>query len=120
MAVGFLLAAALFASSIGVYLWLPWARQVLVACCVVGLASMVIDMPYLMRYVVPQVFSEIKTVMAEEGLKGDELESTASVVTAVSVSGIMFFALVWWIVELVYFMRPKVVAAFEGEAEDSR
>ncbi|MBC7815911.1 MAG: hypothetical protein IAG10_03320, partial [Planctomycetaceae bacterium] len=47
---GFVMAAGMFAASIGLFLWKPWARKVTLGVCVFGLASFVFDAPYLARF----------------------------------------------------------------------
>jgi hypothetical protein len=99
----FVMAAALFTASVGLYLWQPWARKLMIGVCIYGLAALVISMPYLARVVVPQMAAEFQSAEIE----GDHLVA----IVAVAIASLVL-SLFWLIGQLVYFTRPKVIAAF--------
>lgn len=115
---GFTLAAGLFAASIGLFLWKPWARRVTLAVCVFGLASFVFDAPYLARFVLPEFYAEVQRTLAAEGATPEmqELGAMSTVVGFLVVP--MVLGLVWLIGQLIYFMRPRVVAALTTPNEN--
>lgn len=115
---GFSLAAGLFAASIGLFLWKPWARRVTLAVCVFGLASFVFDAPYLARFVLPEFYAEVQSTLAEEGVAPEmqELGAMSTVVGFLVVP--MVLGLAWLILQLIYFTRPQVVAALTSPNEN--
>ncbi len=115
---GFLLAAGLFAASIGLFLWKPWARRVTLAVCVFGLASFVFDAPYLARFVLPEFYAEVQSTSAAEGVAPEmqELGAMSTVVGFLVVPTVL--GLVWLIGQLIYFTRPQVVAALTSPNEN--
>jgi hypothetical protein len=116
----FAASAGLFAASIGLYLWKPWARKLIVAVCVFGLVSLVIDMPYLTRAVFPDIVKDLRQSMISDGISEQEAQD-AAVILVVAMSSIMLITgLTWLITQLVYFTRPKVIAAFKGSATAAR
>jgi tRNA A-37 threonylcarbamoyl transferase component Bud32 len=110
----FLLAAVIFLASIGLYLWQPWARKAIVGACVFGLLQLVVDMPYLSRFMIPSAYAGLKQAMAGDFPNPEELDAVASTLTLTLIGSTLLIYLAWMIVTLVYFTRPKVVAAFEG------
>jgi len=118
MVLGFLLAAGLFAASIGLFLWKPWARRVTLAVCLFGLASFVFDVPYLARFVLPDFYAEVHSTLAAEGVAPEMLELGAmSTVVGFQIVP-MVLGLVWLIMQLIYFTRPQVVAALSSPNEN--
>lgn len=116
-ALGFVMAAALFAASIGLYLWQPWARKLIVCVCIFGLASLVVDMPFLTRAVIPHFAAEVQTDFENEGAIAEDAEIMAYTVVTLLIGGVIGVALVSWIGQLIYFTRPKVIAAFEARSD---
>jgi serine/threonine protein kinase/ankyrin repeat protein len=113
----FVMSAGLFAASVGLFLWKPWARKVTVGVCIFGLASLVFDAPYLARSALPDFYAEIQKSMIAEGVSPDVLDF-ASFLTFVSlIGGMLLVGLTWLIGQLVYFTRPGVVAAFQSQTE---
>jgi predicted Ser/Thr protein kinase len=116
-ALSFFMAAALFIASVGLFLWQPWARRMIVVVCVLGLASLIVDMPYLTRGAIPHFTGELQADFINDGMG----ESDAEAVAGLLVFGIMgcgiAISLVSMIGQLVYFTRPKVIAAFEWGRE---
>jgi hypothetical protein len=114
-AIGFIMAAGLFAASIGLFLWRPWARKLTIAVAIYGLGSFVVDMPYMVRYAVPTLCDGIHRELIAEGMDPDTAAGVeALIVMALSLIGLV--SLAFLIVQLVYFTRPHVVAAFDGVA----
>lgn len=114
---GFTMAAGMFAASIGLFLWKPWARKLTLGVCVFGLASFVFDAPYLARYAIPDLYAEIQHTIAEEGIEPDARDFVAMFTVVVFLGGMMVVVLTWLIGQLVYFTRPRVVAAFASSNE---
>lgn len=114
---GFAMAAGMFAASIGLFLWKPWARKLTLGVCVFGLASFVFDAPYLARFALPDAYAEIQQAMAAEGMEPDVADSMAMLSIVVLVGGLVVVGVAWLIGQLVYFTRPRVVAAFESPNE---
>jgi hypothetical protein len=114
---GFSMAAGMFAASIGLFLWKPWARKLTLGVCVFGLASFVFDAPYLARFALPDMYAEIQQTMAAEGIEPDVADFTAVLGVVVLIGGMMVVGLTCLIGQLVYFTRPRVVAAFESQGE---
>jgi hypothetical protein len=112
----FFLAAVIFLASIGLYLWQPWARKAIVGACVFGLVQLVVDMPYLTRFMIPSAYEGLKQALAGDFPDPVELDAVASTLTFTLIGSTLLIYLAWMIATLVYFTRPKVVAAFE-EAE---
>ena len=116
-ALSFFMAAALFIASVGLFLWQPWARRMIVVVCVLGLASLIVDMPYLTRAAIPHFTAELQADFVNDGMG----ESDAEAVAGLLVFGIMgcgiAISLFSMIGQLVYFTRPKVIAAFESGRE---
>ena len=114
---GFSMAAGMFAASIGLFLWKPWARKLTLGVCVFGLASFVFDAPYLARFALPDAYAEIQQTVIAEGVEPD-LQDVVTLSTFVLIFGGLFvFGLTCLIGQLVYFTRPRVVAAFESQGE---
>ncbi|MBI2477786.1 MAG: serine/threonine protein kinase [Planctomycetia bacterium] len=114
---GFSMAAGMFAASIGLFVWKPWARKLTLGVCVFGLASFVFDAPYLARFALPDMYAEIHQTMAAEGIEPDMADFMATVSVVVFIGGMMVPGLACLIGQLVYFTRPRVVAAFESRGE---
>lgn len=109
---GFVMAAGLFAASIGLFLWQPWARKLTLGVCIFGLASVVLDAPYLARSAIPDLYAEIQKDIIEEGVSTDAQDFVTLLTFLVIFGGTMLIGLVWLIGQLVYFTRPRVIAAF--------
>ena len=114
---GFTMSAGMFAASIGLFLWKPWARKLTLGVCVFGLASFVFDVPYLARFGLPDAYAEMQREMAAEGLEPDDADVMAILIIVVLVGGVVVVGVAWLIGQLVYFTRPRVVAAFESQGE---
>ncbi|MBC7855827.1 MAG: serine/threonine protein kinase [Pirellulaceae bacterium] len=114
---GFIASAGLFAASIGLYLGKPWARKLVLGVCCFGLASLVIDMPYLTRAFLPLLYEEVRQDLIAEGHVVAEDDFNLGLVLALFVGSVMLIWLTWMIGQLVYFTRPRVVAAFESQGE---
>jgi uncharacterized protein (TIGR03067 family) len=114
---GFSMAAGMFAASIGLFLWKPWARKVTLGVCVFGLASLLFDAPYLARSALPELYAEIQQWVIAEGVEPDLQDFVTLSTFVVLFSGLLVVGLTWLIGQLVYFNRPKVVAAFESSGE---
>jgi uncharacterized protein (TIGR03067 family) len=114
---GFTMAAGMFAASIGLFLWKSWARRLALGVCVFGLASFVFDAPYLARFAIPNAYAEVQGMLIAEGVDPDVRESTAMLTVAALIGGVLLVGLTWLIGQLVYFTRPRVVAAFETPEE---
>lgn len=111
---GFVMSAGMFAASIGLFLWKPWARKLTLGVCVFGLSSLVFDAPYVARVALPGLYAEIQQTMIAEGVEPD-LQDFATMSTFVSLfGGLLLVGVTWLIGQLVYFTRPRVVAAFES------
>ena len=110
---GFIMAAALFIASIGLFLWQPWARKMIIAVCVYGLASLVIGMPFLTRAAIPHYAAEIQGDFMQQGTSSDDAQAVALLLVTLLIGGGIGVGLVGLIGQLVYFTRPKVIAAFE-------
>jgi hypothetical protein len=113
----FLMAAVLFIASIGLYLWQPWARKMIVVVCILGLASLIVDMPFLTRAIIPHYTSELQADFVKDEMAADDAEALAGFIVASLIGGAIAAWLVWMIGQLVYFTRPKVIAAFEEARE---
>lgn len=109
---GFSMAAGLFAASIGLFLWKPWARKLTLVVCCYGLASVVFDAPYIARVGLPELHDEIRKSVIAEGVPADAQDFVTLFTVAVLMGGVMLVGLTWLIGQLVYFTRPRVVAAF--------
>lgn len=114
---GFVMAAGLFAASIGLLLWKPWARRLMLLVCIYGLASLVFDAPYLARFAIPDLYAEIQQTVTEEGVDPEAREFVAMFTVVTLMGGVMVVGLTWLIGQLVYFTRPRVVAAFTAPDE---
>ena len=114
---GFVTAAGLFAASIGLFLWKPWARKLTLGVCVFSLATFVFDAPYLARFVLPDFYAEIQLMLAVEAVDPDLLDLIALGIVVGLIGIPMLVALACLIGQLVYFTRPRVVAAFESLGE---
>jgi hypothetical protein len=111
---GYLLSALLFIASIGLLLWQPWGRKAIVAVSVIGLASLLIDLPYLIRGVGSDFATTILADMpADDGLDLETRQFVAGVYAFCLMTPVMLLWLGWMIAQLVYFTRPRIVAAFE-------
>lgn len=110
----FVVSAGLFAASVGLLLWKPWARKVTLGVCIFGLASLVFDAPYLARGALPELYSEIQKSLIAEGVSPDVLDFAAMSTFVGVFGGMLLVGLVWLIGQLVYFTRPRIIAAFEG------
>lgn len=116
-ALGFTMAAGLFAASIGLFLWKPWARKLTIGVCIFGLASFVFDVPYLARFALPDIYADIQQTVIDEGIEPEARDFVALLTVVVLFGGIFVVGLTWLIGQLVYFTRPRVVAAFESHGE---
>jgi tRNA A-37 threonylcarbamoyl transferase component Bud32/MFS family permease len=116
-ALGFIMSALLFIASIGLFLWKPWARKMIVVVCVYGLASLIIDMPFLTRAGLPHLATEIEDDFVAEGMEPEDAEAITFLLMVVFMGGFLAIGLTWLIGQLVYFTRPKVIAVFEAERE---
>ncbi len=114
---GFTMAAGMFAASIGLFLWEPWARKLTLGVCIYGLASVVFDAPYLARFVLPDLYADIQQTVIAEGVDPDAQDFVTLFTIVVLFGGMMVVGLTWLIGQLVYFTRPRVVAAFESQGE---
>jgi hypothetical protein len=112
---GFSMAAGMFAASIGLFLWKPWARKLTLAVCVLGLASFVFDAPYLARFALPDLYTEIQQTMIAEGVEPELQDFLTLLTMMVLMGGLFIVGLTWLIGQLLYFNRPRVVAAFESQ-----
>jgi hypothetical protein len=99
------------------FLWKPWARKLTLGVCVFGLASFVFDAPYLARFALPDIYAEIQHTMATEGVDPEMVDVVAMLSVVILVGGMVVVGLTWLIGQLVYFTRPRVVAAFESQGE---
>lgn len=111
---GFLMAAGLFTSSIGLFLWQAWARKLLLAVCIYGLASFVIDMPYLAQAEIPNIVADMRAFMATDGFTSADQDLYAPLIFAGLFGGMLLVVLPWLIGQLIYFKRPAVVSAFNN------
>lgn len=109
---GFMMAAGLFISSVGLYLWKPWARKLLIGVCVYGLASLVIEMPYLAQAEIPNLAADMRAFFATEGLTPEGQDVAAPLAIAGLLTAMLCVSLPWLIGQLVYFNRTDVVTAF--------
>jgi len=110
---GFLMAAGLFASSVGLYLRQEWSRRVLLGVCIFGLASLVIDMPYLAQAEIPNIVADMRAFLATEGRSPEEQEFWAPVMCAGLFVALLSVSLPLLIGQLVYFSKSSVMAAFK-------
>ncbi len=117
---GSIMAAGLFASSIGLYLWQSWARKLLIGVCIYGLASLVIDMPYLAQAVIPHTIADMRRSLAADRYTAEDQDLLAPLIFGGFFLGILGIALPSLIGQLVYFTRPKVVAAFKRNHIEKR
>jgi hypothetical protein len=108
------MAGGLFAASIGLFLWKPWARKLTLIVCVYGLASLVVDMPYITRYALPSAHEDITKSFIREGVDPDDADAQVAIILAVGFGGTLILGLIWLIAQVIYFTRPGVVAAFEA------
>ncbi len=109
---GYFMAGGIFAASIGMFLWHGWSRKWMVGLCVLGLAELFISVPYLTRVAIPFHFAEVRQQhLAEGGLPGTE-DAIAYLSATMLYGGTLLVSLLWLIGNLVYFTRPRVVAAF--------
>lgn len=116
---GFIMAAGLFAASIGLFLWQPWARKLIIGVCIFGLASVVLDAPYLARSVIPDFYTEIQKDIVAEGVSPDVQDFVTLLTFLVLFGGTLLVGLTWLIGQLVYFTRPRLIAAFAETSAQS-
>jgi hypothetical protein len=112
-ALGFIMCAGLFAAGVGLYLWRPWARKLTIGVMIYGLASLVIDIPFMARRVIPELFAEIQIDLLAEGMPPASAEVSAMSVLALIFVPVLVIGLALNIGQMVYLMRPRVVAAFQ-------
>ena len=111
-AIGFMTLVGVFASSVGLLMWKTWARKLIVAVCIVSLARLAIDMPFIAYVVIPEFFAEIRGIEMEADVSREMVAGLTSM--AVLVGFLLAFVYVpWLIVQLIYFTRPSIIAAFE-------
>jgi serine/threonine protein kinase len=114
--VGYAMAAATFAASIGLLLWKWWARRLIVVLCVLALLLLVVGMPYHMRGLLPHLVSDANREFAQAGLTPEDVPMSAETMVLLIFGGCLLVGLPWIIGQLIYFTRPRVVAAFEANA----
>ena len=114
---GFVMAAGMFAASIGLFLWKPWARKLTLGVCIFGLASLVFDAPYLARFAIPDIYTDIEQEVIAEGIERDVRDFVTLATFLVVFGGLLAFGLACLIGQIIYFTRPRVVAAFESQGE---
>ncbi|HUQ68668.1 MAG TPA: ankyrin repeat domain-containing protein [Planctomycetaceae bacterium] len=114
---GFVMAAGMFAASIGLFLWKPWARKLTLGVCIFGLASLVFDAPYLARFAIPDIYADIEQTVIAEGIERDLRDFVTLTTFVVVFGGFLAVSLTCLIGQVIYFTRPRVVAAFESQGE---
>jgi hypothetical protein len=87
---------------------------------VYGLASLVIDIPFLARHVIPGMFAEIRSESIAEGSPPASAEVSAVFVLALIFIPVLVAGLVWTIGQIVYMTRPRVAAAFQSRLRAMR
>ncbi len=110
---GFIMATGLFAAAIGLYLWRPWGRKLTIGVMIYALVSLVIDIPYMARYVIPDLYTEIQLEWMAEGMPPAAAEVSAMHLLALIFIPVIVTGLIWNVGQIVYMMRPRVIAAFE-------
>jgi predicted Ser/Thr protein kinase len=116
-ALSFIMAAALFIASVGLYLWQPWARKMIIGVCIFGLASLIVDMPFLTRAAIPHYTAELRADFVKDGTAAEDAAVAAGFLVAGLIGTAIAVGLIAMIGQLVYFTRPKVIAAFEAGRE---
>ncbi|MGE0609839.1 MAG: serine/threonine-protein kinase [Pirellulales bacterium] len=114
-ALGFLSAAGLFAAGVGLFLGRPWARRLVIGVCIFELAALVIDMPYLMQAFLPHILNDMREWTIQQGDTPEQAETTAIMIGSLFWGVLLLVYLPFHLVQLVYFTRPHVVAAFGVE-----
>lgn len=102
--------AVLFAAGIGLLLGLAWARKGAIAVCIFELATFVIEIPFILLYVLVPIFQDIPN----EAAILDAPEGLLVLGYLVFCAGIMLAGLGYLVAQLVILQRPRVVAAFAG------
>lgn len=114
---GLMGAVGLLAASISLFLGKPWARKLMLGVCFFGLAALVIDLPYLAQKAIPTAFEEIRQVEIAKGSNTVDAERVASLGVTIGFGGLFVLGLSSLIGHLVYFTRPRVIAAFDSRRE---
>lgn len=104
----YLSGAVLFTAGIGLLLGLPWARKGAIAVCVFELAIFVIEIPFMLLYVLAPIFQNISNEAAALELP----EPVLALVHLVFIAGIGLTVLGYLVAQLVILQRPRIVAAF--------
>ncbi len=116
IALGYLAGAGLFVASVALLLWKPWARKLILGVCFLFMSQWVIALPDLTQMAFPLALDEVREQALSQGHPAEEAERAASLATLVF-GGLFVVGLTWLIGHLVYFTRPRVVAAFRSQDE---
>jgi len=112
---GLIAGAGLCVASIALFLWKPWARRLMLGVCFFFLALWVIALPDLTQVALPMAWEETRQDLIHRGHPAEQAESHASLGLTIGFGGVLVVGLTWLIGHLVYFTRPRVVAAFDRD-----